>query len=497
MSVLREKGQEVISSVLPVTLFVIILQVIFHPLSWLQFAQFIFAAVILVFGLSIFLLGIDISVTPIGNSLSAGIVKMNGLISILIAAFLMGFVINIAEPDLMILARNIENLTDEVISYSEIMVGVSLGVGLLVMFSFLRRIRHLDLKYVYLIVYGIILFLAIFSPKEYLALAFDACGATTGAITTPFLLALSMGLASIAHGDKGDGSESFGMVGMASAGAVVAVLTLGILKGGSKLSGELTPPEASSYFFEPFLRAVQPMLKAAVLAIVPLSILFFIVNAITKETRAREYARIIVGLIYCIIGLTIFTVGVEGGFMYSGHVISLEIVNNHSPWLLIIFGFFLGMTTVLAEPAVLVLTKQIQAETAGAISRKLVLLFLSLGVAVAVALAMLKMLIPGLELWHILLPTYILAVILCFLTGELFTGIAFDSGGVVSGPMTATFVLAFTQGAATAIDPSAVIDNGYGVIALVASSPLIALQILGLIYRFKEAKTSEEVRDAK
>ncbi|MDO5033583.1 MAG: DUF1538 domain-containing protein [Eubacteriales bacterium] len=488
MSVLREKIQEVIASVLPVSLFVVLLQVLFHPLNGLQFGQFLFAALVLILGMAIFLLGIDISITPMGRSLSAGIVRRSKLPSILGAAFAMGFLINIAEPDLMILARNINSLTQGTISYSQLMVAISLGVGLMVMFSFLRLIKHIRLKYIYLTVYGLSFLLAALSPGEYLALAFDSCGATTGAITTPFLLALALGLAAVTHDNKRDGSESFGLVGMASSGAVIAVLILGIMSGGSELTGQLTFPAASESFFEPFREAFQPMLRSALTAILPLATIFFAINSLTKETRRREYSRIIVGLIYCILGLTIFTMGVEGGFMLSGHLIAMHIVNNYQAWYLLPLGFFLGMTTVLAEPAVQVLTKQIQTQTSGTISRKLVMIFLSGGVAIAVVLAMLRILVPGLELWYILLPAYIIAVALTFVTGDLFTGIAFDSGGVVSGPMTATFVLAFTQGAAYAVDPASVIRNGYGIIALVATSPLLALQILGLIYKLKEAK---------
>lgn len=497
MSVLREKMREVIASVLPVSLFVIILQLIFQPMTGLQLGQFVFAALVLILGLAIFLLGIDIAITPIGRSLSAGIVRRSSLPGILAAALAMGFLINIAEPDLMILARNIESLTQGELGYRQLMIGISLGVGTMVMFGFVRLIKHVQLKYIYLTVYGLILVLAIFSPTEYLALSFDSCGATTGAITTPFLLALALGLSSVTHDSKRDGSESFGLVGMASSGAVVVVLLMGILSGGSQLKGQLTFPEPTESFFEPFAHALSPMFGAALMAILPLSVIFFAINAFTKETRRRDYSRIVVGLIYCIVGLTIFTVGVEGGFMLSGYLIAMKIVEAFQAWYLLPLGFFLGMTTVLAEPAVQVLTKQIQQQTAGAISRKLVMIFLAGGVAIAVALAMLRILVPGLELWYILLPAYIIAVALTFVTGDLFTGIAFDSGGVVSGPMTATFVLAFAQGAAYAVNPETVIQTGYGVIALVATSPLLALQFLGLIYMAKakkEARLAAEER---
>ncbi len=495
MSVLRDKFQEVISSVLPVTLFVVVLQLLFRPLDGEVFGQFLFAALIIIFGLGIFLLGVDVSITPIGSSLSRGIVKNAGIKGILLAAFAMGFLINIAEPDLMILARNIETVTEGGLGYAQLMVMVSLGVGLLVMVGFARLLKQLKLNHIFLVAYLAVFILAIFSPGEYLAIAFDACGATTGAITTPFLLALATGIAAVSHEAKRDGAESFGMVGLASSGAIIAVLVLGIFSKGGELiepNSEVLFTRIDGGFFAPFRHAALPMLKSALMAILPLSIIFFLVNSYTKETRKREYGRILVGLTYCIVGLTIFTIGVEGGFMSTGSIIARHIALEFKPWYLVPLGFFLGMTTVLAEPAVHVLTKQIQEQTVGAISNKLVMLFLSGGVAIAVALAMVRILFPGLRLWYILLPVYIFALGLSFINSELFTGIAFDSGGVVSGPMTATFVLAFAQGAAAAMPEATIVHQGYGVIALVATSPLISLQLLGLIYKVIDARNREE-----
>lgn len=492
MTVLKEKFQEVLASVLPVTLFVLVLQLLFHPLDGLQCGRFLFAAGLVLVGLTIFLLGIDTSITPIGSSLSRSLARTGKLFIILPAALALGFLINIAEPDLMILARNIDELTQGGLAYSQLMVAVSIGVGCMVMLGFWRIFKQFRLKYLFLCAYSLVLVLAILSPSEYLAMAFDSCGATTGAITTPFLLALSTGLAAMAHSSSRDGSETFGMVGLASSGAVIAVLSVGILSGQGSLQGEPMLSDAGTAFLDPFKAVTGPMFRQAAMAIIPLTVIFLLINAISKETRIREYGRIFVGLIYCIVGLAIFTIGAEGGFMQTAQLLSMHIVENYPNWVMVVLGFFLGMTTVLAEPAVHVLTKQIQEQTSGAISHKLVMIFLSFGVAIAVAMSILRIVVPSLQLWHILLPLYILAIVLSFLNDELFTGIAFDSGGVVSGPMTATFVLTFAQGAAYSLDPAMVVQKGYGVIALVCTSPLVFLQILGLIYKLKARKQNKK-----
>ncbi|MDO5015600.1 MAG: DUF1538 domain-containing protein [Eubacteriales bacterium] len=492
MTVLKEKFQEVLASVLPVTLFVLVLQLLFRPLDGMQCGRFLFAAGLVLVGLTIFLLGIDTSIAPIGSSLSRSLARTGKLFIVLPAALALGFLINIAEPDLMILARNIDDLTQGGLGYTQLMLAVSTGLGFMVMLGFWRIFKQIKLRYLFVSAYLVVLVLALLSPSEYLAMAFDACGATTGAITTPFLLALSTGLAAMARSSSRDGSETFGMVGLASSGAVIAVLFLGTLSGQGSLQGELLLSESGSFFFDPFKAVTGPMFRQAAMAIMPLTVIFLLINGFTKETRIREYGRIFVGLIYCILGLAIFTIGAEGGFMQTAQLLSMHIMRSYPTWLMVVLGFFLGMTTVLAEPAVHVLTKQIQEQTSGAISHKLVMIFLSLGVAIAVAISILRIIIPGLQLWYILLPLYIIAIALSFINDELFTGIAFDSGGVVSGPMTATFVLTFAQGAAYALDPTLVVQKGYGVIALVCTSPLVSLQILGLIYKVKARKQNKK-----
>lgn len=491
MNIFREKIREVVASVFPVAGFVLILQLLFRPMSGLETGRFIFASLLIIGGLALFLLGIDLSITPMGNSMGRGLVKSRKIPIILFAAFILGFLINAAEPDLLILAQSIDTVSGGQLPYLQLIITVSLGVGFIVMIGFVRLLRSLPLKYLFAVIYGLILILALLGPGEYLAIAFDASGATTGAITTPFLLALSAGLAVLSHRSSEAGvGESFGMVGLASSGAILAVLLLGLIRGGGALQGgSIELSQAGERFFDPFVQIIRPHVKDALLAILPLTLIFLFINKLTRDMKRRQLRRVYKGLIYCILGLSIFTVAVNGSFMEAGQRVGQTMASLDKPYLLVLIGFFLGMTVVLAEPAVHVLTQQIEKETGGFIPRKLVLIFLSGGVAIGVSLAMLRLILPGLQLWHLLLPAYVAALIMSWFSDELFVGIAFDSGGVVSGPMTATFVLAFTQGAASVSPGANVILDGFGVIALVAMTPLLSLQILGLIYQQRSARS--------
>ncbi len=482
MGLFNEKLKEVGASVLPVTLFVIILHFTVTPLAGLELGQFILGAVLVLIGLAVFLVGVDLGATPIGKHSGGYLVKTGKLPLLLAGGLVLGFLISIAEPDLQILASQVQELTSQAITKWQMVIVVSVGVGLLVMVGFWRIIRQVRYRTVIWFTYGAILILAILSKTIFHDFAFDASGATTGAITTPFILALAAGVAQVTASRQEDARDQFGIVGLASAGAILAVLAQGAIQ---KSFNATAPPQSgwqsSATFLEPFKNASWLALRDSVLSMAPLVIIFFLLHVTVLALRRREKTRIYIGMFFCYLGLVLFTIGVMGGFMATGHLIGTNLVSQGKPLITVIAGFFLGMVTVIAEPAVHVLTVSVEEETDGIIPRKVVLAFLSIGVAFSVALAVIRIYTPGLELWHILLPGYTLIMIMSIFTPDLFLGIAFDAGGVASGPMTATFILAFTQGIAAGNPEADLLLDGFGVVALVAMAPLITLQILGLI----------------
>lgn len=485
-----QKFKDVALAVIPITLIVIILNFTIAPLESEIMWKFILGAIFIILGLSIFLFGIDLGIQPIGSLMGSTIAKKKKLWMAIIFGIVLGFLINVAEPDLLILARQINDVTSGVLSQLSIVLVVSIGVGTLVAVGLVRIIFKISLNKLLTILYGIIFVLAVIASDSVLGIAFDSGGATTGSMTVPFILAFGMGVSSV-QGGKESEEDSFGLVGVASTGPMIAVLTMSILSNVSSLTGDLPIADAStSGIIRQFFGKIPHMIYEVALAMLPLIIIFIVFQVIFFKLNKRQLSKIFKGLIYTFIGFVLFLTGVNAGFMEAGNAIGFIVASLDNNLIVVFIGFILGFAVIFAEPAVYVLNEQIETVTSGHIKKKVILYTLSLGVATAVALSMIRILVPGLKLWHFLLPGYIIAIILSYFAPKLFVGIAFDSGGVASGPMTATFILAFAQGVAQATEGANVLLDGFGVIAMVALTPLIAIQILGLVYERKTLKRS-------
>lgn len=473
-------------SVLPITLLVLILNFTIVPVEREMLVRFIIGAVLVIIGLGIFLFGAHIGILPIGHLMGETIAKSNRAYIVGLLGFLLGFLINIAEPDIQVLSHQVSLASGGMISFSSILIVVSIGVGLMVGLGLLRIVYEKPLNVCYTVVYFIIFILGLFALEEFLAISVDSSGATTGAMTTPFILALGYGVSQL-KGGKSVGEDSFGLVGMASAGPIVAVLLMSLIKRITNVQGEAEAFVPNVGIIKPYIQVFPQYLKESLLTILPILVLFIIFNGLKFKLNRKSKNIIYKGLFYTFTGLTLFSVGVNAGFMEVGRVMG-EYIATYYPRILPIVGFVMGMVVVLAEPAVYVLTEQIEDVTAGYIKRNVILGALSIGIAFAVSMSMLRIMIPSLKLWHFLLPGFALAIILSYIVPPIFVGIAFDSGGVASGPMTATFVLAFAQGAANAIPTANLLIDGFGIIAMVAMTPLVALQLLGLIFKVKARK---------
>lgn len=489
MNALVEKLREALLSVLPITVIVVLLHFTFVPLEPMVLARFLLGGLCIIFGLAVLLVGVDIGITPIGSLMGSNIVKSRKLWIVGIAGLLLGFFISIAEPDLHILAGQVEFVTSGIISKTIILVVVSIGIAVMLSLGLMRIVYNIPLYIVLLVLYGVIFVLSFFTSEEFLAISFDASGATTGALTVPFILALATGVSALKKDSKASEKDSFGLVAIASSGAILSVLIMSILKKTDKITASLeTDVTGAESFLAPFVRELPEHAMEVFIALIPIIIIFVFFQKISFKLTKKPLHKIVMGIIYTFLGLVIFLTGVNAGFMEVGTIVGRKLASYDNKWIVIVVGFILGLVTILAEPAVYVLNKQIEEVTSGFVKRKVVLLSLCIGVGTAVALSVIRILFPGVRLWHYLLPGYILACAMTFFTPKLFVGIAFDSGGVASGPMTATFILAFAQGIADAIDGADVLIDGFGIIAMVALTPLIALQILGLIYRFNTIK---------
>ena len=493
MKVLICKIKEVLSAVSSVVGIVIILHFTsLAPLSGTMIFRFVAGAVLIVIGLSLLLVGIDLGIMPFGDHMGASFLKSNKLRFVIIVGFLLGFFINIAEPDLQVLARQVEAVMDGHISMSAILVAVSLGTGLLLAVGIIRIVKRFALNMIYVVTYGILTLMSIFMAIYFssdrlaigLAIGFDSSGATTGALTVPLVLALSVGISAMRKDSKTAEEDSFGLVGAISAGAILGVLILNMFVGTDNITGML--PDPGNYTF---IQILEKMALESLIAMAPVVVILLIFQVKDFHLPFKQFRRILQGFLYTYIGLVLFLVGVNSGFMDVGNEIGRSLASFDNKAILVGLGFLLGMFVILSEPAVYVLTQQIESVTSGYIKRRTVLVTLSLGVACAVGLAMLRTIIPAIQLWHYILPGFFVSCVMSFYVPKIFVGIAFDSGGVASGPMTATFVLAFAQGASDALPHSNLLMDSFGVISMVAMTPVVALQVLGLIYKFKSRKS--------
>ncbi|MGI6694237.1 MAG: DUF1538 domain-containing protein [Limnochordia bacterium] len=479
-----------VKTVIPIAAVVLVLNFTLVPLGFSLIARFLVGAVLIIIGLSLFLLGVDIGITPMGSLTGSSLVMTNKLPVVLLGGLVLGFFISIAEPGLMVLAYQVDFVTLSAISSWMLLIVVSTGLAIMVSLGFLRVVVRMSLKLFLLLSYLVIFVLALFTQPEFLAIAFDSSGATTGILAVPFLLALAVGISRLRKDSVASEEDSFGLVAIASAGAIMSVLVLNIIIGTQEYAvASLEAIEVgNTAILKPFWDFIPTAFQESFVSLLPLTVSLFVLQKILFHLERRQFARLVKGFLYAFIGLIVFLVGVYGGFMEVAGEIGLRLAMLENKVWVVVTAFALGFFTILAEPAVYVLTHTIEEVTSGYVKRKAVGAALSIGVGSAVALAMIRILTPAMELWHILLPSYIIAVGMMYYAPNLFVGIAFDAGGVATGPMTATFILAFVQGAASAFPGANLLRDGFGMIALVATAPIITLQILGFIFQARSKK---------
>ena len=487
-----EKLKETFVSIGPIALIVLLLNWTITPLGDGMTLTFIVSAIFTIVGLALFLLGADIGIIPMGEKAGSALTSKKNLPLLLIASFIIGFIITIAEPDVQVLAGQVSSVNPNIKSIT-LLIMIAVGIGFFVSLGLLRTVLQVPIKILYVGFYVIVFILAFIAPQEYFAISFDASGATTGPMTVPFIMALGMGVAAVKSNKNSDSkADNFGLTGLASIGPIFAVLIMGLVMSGKSATEvvaatEIVEETMVSVGTLERLRGVFKLVPhiivevaKALLPLVGLLIAFLIF--LFKLTK-RQIIKICVGLVYAFLGLVLFLTGINSGFIPAGTVIGETLGNSGQQWLLVLLGVVFGAIVVCAEPAVWVLTQQVEEISGGAIKRKVLLVALSSGVCIAVGLAMIRV-IFGFHIAYILVPAFAIALILTFFCPKMFTAIAFDSGGVASGPMTSSFILSYTLGAATVLGGNPLTD-GFGVIALVASAPLITIQILGLIYAKK------------
>ena len=485
--ILIEKLREAAASVLPITGIVVAICFVLVPMDTGLMLSFLIGSAMLILGMGLFTLGAEMSMSRIGNHIGAKMTKSRKLWLILVLSFILGAAITMAEPDLQVLATYVPDIDSTVL-----ILTVSVGVGLFLMLCMVRILFSVSLRLLLILFYALIFLAAFLSDPGILSVAFDSGGVTTGPMTVPFIMALGVGVASI-RSDENAKADSFSLVALCSVGPVLAVMLLGAIYKSDSAEAALTligEIESTVALGADYLHAFPEYLREVAVALLPIFLFFLLFQLLSLKLRKLPFMRIMIGIAYTYVGLVLFLTGVNVGFSPLGYILGAALTKGYLIWLLVPLAMLMGWFIINAEPAVHILNKQVEELSAGAISAKAMGISLSVAVSAAGGLAMVRVL-TGISIMYFLVPGYLIALTLSFFVPRTFTAIAFDSGGVASGPLTATFMLPFAMGACDAVGGN-VMTDAFGLVALVAMMPLITVQVMGAVYVLKSRRSGEE-----
>ena len=479
MNIIKEKINESLRSVLPIALIVLALSVTIVPISTGDMFLFLVGIVCLVFGMSLFTAGAEMSMQPLGSKIGATVGASKNIWIITFVSFIIGILVTISEPDLVILAEQIDGLENMLL-----ILTVSVGVGIFLAIAVMRIVFGWSLTAIMIGFYVVAFVLAFFVDESFLCLAFDSGGVTTGPMTVPFIMSIGAGVSmSKLSGD--DRNDSFGITGLCSIGPIISVLVLGIAM---KVEGTYTPTLNENVAntkegVYKFVHGFSEHIIDVLIAIAPIIVFAVLFQLITRAFNKSQLIKMGVGMLYVLVGLAVFLTGANVGFIPTGTAIGERLASIGGGWLLIPVSMLLGYFIVKAEPSVYVLNKLVETMSAGAISGKTTGLGLSIGVSAALGLAALRI-VTGINILWFLIPGYLIALTLSFFVPRIFVGISFDSGGVASGTMMSAFVLPLCMGACSSLGGN-VMTDAFGCVAFVAMAPIIAIQICGFAYKVK------------
>jgi len=478
---LKEKWKEAAQAVFPIICIVLFLSFTIAPLTPSILLCFLMGAVLILVGMMFFTLGAEMSMTPMGERVGSSLTKSRNLAMIVFVAFLLGFIVTISEPDLQVLAGQVPAVPN-----MTLILSVACGVGVFLVVALLRMLFGIPLPPLLVVLYAAVFGLAAFVPKDFLSIAFDSGGVTTGPMTVPFIMALGVGVSAI-RSDRHAADDSFGLIALCSVGPILAVMLLGMIfnpQDAVVVESSVIEVGDSRELGMLFLLDFPVYMKEIAVSLLPIFLFFMVFQVLMLKLSKRKLVKILVGLAYTYVGLVLFLTGANVGFMPAGNYLGQVLAALRHPEILVFIAMVIGYFIVKAEPAVYVLNKQVEEITDGAVSAKAMGAVLSIGVAVSLGLAMIRV-ITGISILWFLIPGYAVALGISFFVPKLYTAIAFDSGGVASGPMTAAFLLPLAQGACTALGGNIVTD-AFGVVAMVAMTPLITVQIMGLASKVME-----------
>lgn len=484
-----EKVQESAISILPFFLIIVALYLIFLPFNIWGMLSIIIATLIMIGGMSLFNVGVDMSTMKMGGYVGSHLSKSRKFSFMIILSFIMGFIVTIAEPDLMVLAEQVPGIS----SHWIVLITVSLGTGIFLLLSTIRTIFRWNIKTILVISYTLALILSIFAPNNFLPLAYDSIGVTTGAVSVPFIMSFGLGICAVRSG-KNNQEDGFGLIALASIGPVIAILivSLFINADGSYLAETISSASTGGDMANLFFSNLLSYLKEVFIVIIPIFLFFLIYNYIYLKLPKMALIRLFIGLIYTYIGLVLFLCGVGSGYLPMANILGSTIITTGNKIILVPLSLVIGFFLVFAEPAVHVLNKQIEDITEGVIKKKTMLIGISIGVAIAMLIIVIRCLFE-INFVYFIVPLVIIMIALCKFCPNLFVAIAFDSGGAAAGSLTASFVLPFMIGICSALNID-ILSFAFGTVAIIAILPTIVVQIMGVRYQFIINKSKQKRR---
>lgn len=474
---IKNNLKEAAITILPIIIFVILLCLII-PIPAPLLASFIFSSILLIIGTGLFTFGADISMLIIGEKIGNKLVKSKKIGIVLLVSLIIGTVITIAEPDLRVLADQLST-----ISSNTLIIIISIGVGFFMLLSALRSLYRLDLNILLLISFIIIFLLLPFVSSDFIPVAFDSGGVTTGTISIPFIMTLGVGLAA-SRTDKKAKESSFGLIALCSTGPILMVMLLGMFYKPST-TVDMTQFINNSWGFNEYINQIGVSFNDVLFSITPIVVVFIIYQMLTKDVTKVELRKIILGIIIIIMGLTLFLTAANVGFMDMGYFIGEYMVSSTYKYLLIPIVMIIAFFIAIAEPAVKILVDQVEELTEGSISKSSMKFALSIGVSLAAGLSIIRA-FTGASILYYIMPSYLICLILMFFVPKTFTAIAFDSGGATGGTLTTTFLLPIAIGICLA-NGTNVLTDAFGLAALVSVVPIITIQLIGVVYIIKNS----------
>ena len=479
---LRKKLKESFFSVFPIVMIVLAISLLLGNIPGPLFVKFIISAFLLFLGIGFFSLGADQSMMPIGQNIASTLTKKKKVWLLLLACLLMGFIITIAEPDLAVLANQIPSINKWVF-----ICVVGIGIGICFVLGAIRILFGIPIAYLLTAGYVLIFTFLAFVPQDFWAVSFDASGVTTGAISVPFIMSFCLGISAIRGGNSNE-EDSFGLVAICSMGPILSVLLLGMLSSSINITQTTTTITTSTYATIPsdFLLELLHSMQEIAIVMIPIIVVFFIFQFSMIHLPKTQIIKICIGLVYTYVGIVLFMTGVNVGFSQLGSLLGEYLTLSKYSWIIYPIAFVLGYVIVCAEPAVHVLTEQVADISGNTISKKVLRTSFSIGVAISLTLAVIRAVFQ-LNILYFLLPMYVVALGLSFYNFKLFTAVGFDAGGIASGPMSATFLLPFVTGITTAHGGN-IMYGAFGTVALIATTPIVVIQILGAIAKYAKTK---------